>query len=127
MPYKFWKKLGITKGIQFDIQLRGAIKRNLSFNAFQREMMHRGLSFRRKDMLEDWRRAQAIERAKTASGRWDAIHFWDDFVMKEAEREGISTAKFMEEWHKTREKIQRMEELSVSEEEIWEAYRTLWH
>ena len=126
MPYTFWKRLGITKAIQFDIHLRGAIRRNLSFNAFQREMMRRGMSFRRTDMLEDWRRAQAIERAKTVSQRWDAIHFWDDFIAEGAKEKGVSTAKFFEEWKKTGEKIERMEELSVSEEEIWEAYRALW-
>jgi len=126
MPYTFWRKLGITKAIQFDIHLRGAIKRNLSFNAFQREMMRRGLSFRRADMLEDWRRAQAIERAKTISQRWDAIHFWDDFIAKRAEKEGVSTAKVMEEWKEIQDKIQTGEELTVTEEEIWEAYRELW-
>lgn len=126
MPYKFWKRLGITKAIEYDIFQRSAIKRNLSFNAFQREMMRRGLSFRRADMLEDWRRAQAIERAKTVSQRWDAIHFWDDFIAKRAEKEGVSTAKVMEEWHTIKEKTERLEELTPTEEEIWEAYRELW-
>jgi len=126
MPYTFWKRLGITKAIQFDIHLRGAIKRNLSFNTFQREMIRRGLSFRRTNMLEDWRRAQAVERAKTADNRWDAIRFWDDFIAKSAEERGITAAKFFKEWKETKEKIEKGEEISVTEEEIWEKYRKLW-
>jgi len=126
MPYQFWKRLGITKAIQFDIHLRGAIKRNLSFNTFQREMMRRGLSFRRADMLEDWRRAQAVERAKTIDNRWDAIRFWDDFIVKHAKERGQSVAEFFKEWKTVKEKIQSGEILIPSEEDIWEVYAKLW-
>jgi len=126
MPYQFWKRLGITKAVQYDIYQRWAVKHNIAFNVFQREMMRRGLSFRRADMLEDWRRAQAVERAKTMDNRWDAIRFWDDFIVKGAEERGISTAKYFREWKEVKEKIETGEELSVTDEEMWEAYRELW-
>jgi len=77
-------------------------------------------------MLEDWRRAQAVERAKTIDNRWDAIRFWDDFIVKHAKERGQSVAEFFKEWKTVKEKIQSGEILIPSEEDIWEVYAKLW-
>jgi len=122
MGYLFWKKLGITKGLEYEAQLKRYIKLGYSQRAFEREMMRRGLSYRRQDMLRDWRMAQSIEHAKTIDARHRAREWFENIIEPIRKDRGVTYRKAIEIFKEIQRKEEEFEELEPAEEEIWEHY-----
>ncbi len=122
MGYLFWRKLGITKGLEYERQLKRYIKLGYSQRAFEREMMRRGLSYRRQDMLRDWRMAQSIEHAKTIDARMKARAWFEDVIEPLRAKYDIHLDEAIEIWREIQRKAEEFEELSPEEEEIWTTF-----
>ena len=96
MAYTFWGKLGLTKGEQYLRLMEKAQKLGWSFNELQREAMREGLSYRRADMLDDWRRFSFVSRARTYEGKLTQHIFYDEVVKKLHDEEGWSWKEIKE-------------------------------
>ena len=88
MGYTFWGKLGLTKGEEYLRLMERAERLGWSFNELQRQAMERGLSYRRADMLDDWRRFTFVNRARTYEGKLTQHIFYDEVVKKLHDKEG---------------------------------------
>lgn len=88
MAYAFWGKLGLTKGEEYLRLMERAERLGWSFNELQRQAMERGLSYRRADMLDDWRRFTFVNRARTYEGKLTQHIFYDEVVKKLHDKEG---------------------------------------
>ena len=119
MGYLFWQKLGITKGLEYERQLKRYIKLGYSQRAFEREMIRRGLSYRRQDMLRDWRMAQSIEHAKTIDARMKARAWFEDVIEPLRKERKITYDKAIEIWREIQHKEEEFMELTPEEEEVW--------
>ena len=122
MGYLFWRKLGITKGLEYERQLKRYIKLGYSQRAFEQEMMRRGLSYRRQDMLRDWRIAQSIEHAKTIEARMKARAWFEDVLEPLRKERGITYDEAIKIWREIQHKQEEFEELTPEEERIWEIF-----
>ena len=122
MSYYFWKKLGITKGLEYEHELKRYIKLGYSQRAFERAMMRRGLSYRRQDMLRDWRMAQSIEHAKTIDARMKARAWFEDVIEPLRKERGITYDKAIKIWQDIQKRAEEFEELLPEEEEIWTTF-----
>jgi len=122
MGYYFWKKLGITKGLEYERELKRYIKLGYSQRAFEREMMRRGLSYRRQDMLRDWRMAQSLERARTIDARMKARAWFEDVIEPLRKERGITLEEAIQIWQDIQKRAEEFEELSPEEEEIWTTF-----
>jgi len=122
MGYLFWRKLGITKGIEYEAQLKRYIKLGYSQRAFEREMMRRGLSYRRQDMLRDWRMAQSIEHARTIDARMKARAWFEDVIEPLRAKYDIHLDKAIEIWREIQRKAEEFEEFTPDEEEVWTTF-----
>ena len=79
MTYNFYRKLGAIRGYEAEQLFQRSVRAGWSFNKLQRESMKKGLSYKRKDMQYDLRRAQATMFAKTITKREHASRFFDNF------------------------------------------------
>ena len=79
MTYNFYKRLGAIRGYEAERLFQRSVRAGWSFNKLQRESMKTGLSYKRKDMQYDLRRAQAIMFSKTMDNRIRASSFFDKF------------------------------------------------
>ncbi len=122
MGYLFWRKLGITKGVEYEAQLKRYIKLGYSQRAFEREMMRRGLSYRRQDMLRDWRMAQSIEHAKTIDARMKARAWFEDVIEPLRAKYDIHLEEAIEIWREIQRKAEEFEEFTPEEEEVWDIF-----
>jgi len=122
MGYIFWRKLGITKGLEYERELKRYIKLGYSQRAFEREMMRRGLSYRRQDMLRDWRMALSIEHARTIDARMKARAWFEDVIEPLRAKYDIHLDEAIEMWREIRRKEEEFEEFTSEEEEIWSIF-----
>jgi len=122
MGYLFWRKLGITKGLEYEMQLKRYIKLGYSQRSFEREMMRRGLSYRRQDMLRDWRMAQSIEHAKTIDARMKARAWFEDVIELLRKERKITYDKAIDVWQDIQKKAEEFEEFTPEEEEVWSIF-----
>ena len=125
MGYLFWRKLGITKGLEYERQLKRYIKLGYSQRAFEREIMRRGLSYRRQDMLRDWRMAQSIEHARSISARMKARAWFEDVLEPLRKERGITYDEAIKIWREIQRKQEEFEELTPEEEKIWEIFEAV--
>jgi len=127
MGYYFWKKLGITKGLEYERELKRYIKLGYSQRAFEREMMRRGLSYHRKHMLYDWRRAISIEHAKTIDARMKATAWFENVIEPLRDKRGITLEEAIQIWQDIQRRAEEFEELPEEEEKLWTIFeRTVY-
>lgn len=119
MGYIFWKKLGITRGLEYERQLVRYVKLGYSQRAFERFAISRKLSYRRKDMLYDWHRAQAIEHAKTITAKAKAASWYDEVLTGIQKEYNVSYTKAVNIWKDIHKKGEKFEEFTPKEEDIW--------
>jgi len=96
MAYTFWGKLGLTKGEQYLRLMEKAQKLGWSFNELQREAMRQGLSYRRADMLDDWRRFSFVSKARTYEEKLTQHIFYEEVLKKLHDEEGWSWKEIKE-------------------------------
>jgi len=121
MAYAFWKKLGLTKGQQFLYEIEKAYRQGISFNEFQRRMMSKGLSYRRADILDDWRRFSFVSRARSYDGKLTQHIFYDDVLKRLHEEEGW-TWKEIKEFLNERKQPERWTRETKVKERIYKSY-----
>ena len=119
MGYIFWKKLGITRGLEYERQLVRYIKLGYSQRAFERFAMSRKLSYKREDMLHDWWRAKAIENSKTITAKAKAASWFDKVLTGIKEKYDVSHTEAFKIWEDIHKKGEEFEEFTPKEEDIW--------
>jgi len=122
MGYIAYRKLGVIKGYQYIQEMEKAFRQGISFNEFQRRMMREGLSFRRADMLDDWRRHSFLRSARTAEGRL-TLHDWYDKVIKRLHDEAGWSWKEIREFLRDRREPERLTREIRERERLYRAYK----
>ena len=121
MAYTFWGKLGLTKGEEFLKLMERAEKLGWSFNELQGQAMERGLSYRRADMLDDWRRFTYVNRARTYEGKLTLHIFYDEVVKRLHDEEGWSW-KEIKEFLKERKEPAKWTPETKAKEKVYKSY-----
>jgi len=121
MAYTFWGKLGLTKGEKYLRLMEKAQKLGWSFNELQREVMRQGLSYRRADMLDDWRRFSFVSRARTYEGKLTQHVFYEEVVKRLHDEEGWSW-KEIKEFLNERKQPERWTPETKVKERIYKSY-----
>jgi len=121
MAYTFWGKLGLTKGEQYLRLMEKAQRLGWSFNQLQREAMREGLSYRRADMLDDWRRFSFVSRARTYSGKLTQHVFYEEVVKRLHDEEGW-TWKEIKEFLNERKDPQKWTFETKAKERVYKSY-----
>lgn len=78
--------------------------------AIESQLKREGLSYRRQNFLEDWRRAGAISRVKSGNveGTQRALEYFDKVIEPYRKQEGLSFQQALQDihkWEKNREKL----------------------
>lgn len=128
--YLYQQKKDISDAYTISGILRSFVKRDERPAAFMDELKARGLSYRKTDMLSDYRRGQAIEKALTYDAKHRAESWFDtvfepfrakhDFTSKEASR-FIQRGEYG-----LLETIEEMEEYATLEEDVWELFPDIY-
>ena len=121
MAYNFWGKLGLTKGERFLALMERGRKLGWSFNQLQKEAMREGISYRRADMLDDWRRFSFVSGAKTYSGKLTQHVFYDEVVRKLHDEEGWSW-KEIKEFLNERKRPEKWTFETKAKERVYKSY-----
>ncbi len=122
MGYIFWKKLGITRGLEYERQLIRYVKLGYSQRAFERFAISRKLSYRRENMLHDWWRAKAIENSKTITAKAKAASWFDQVLTGIKEKYDVSHTEAFKIWEDIHRKGEKFEEFTPKEEDIWSIF-----
>ena len=93
----------------FDI-IKEGWKNKQSSSAIEKQLKKEGLSYRRINFLEDWRRMGTISRAKETNilGQKRALEYFDKVIEPYRKQEGISfqqALKDIHKWEKNREEL----------------------
>lgn len=96
MGYIFEKKAQFGQVVYTGRLFRKAIREDMSFNAYQRDMINRNLSYRRLDMLADWNRGKAIEKAKTTNAYYRAVNWYDGIALPTMKKKELTPTEFWE-------------------------------
>jgi len=121
MAYTFWGKLGLTKGEEFLRLMERAERLGWSFNELQRQAMERGLSYRRADMLDDWRRFTFVNRARTYEGKLTQHIFYDEVIKKLHDERGWTWKEIKEFLNERKQPAEWTPETKVKEK-IYKSY-----
>jgi len=122
MSYKFWKGFGATKGYNAEELIHNAINQDWSYNHYEREAMRVNLSYNRANMQYDFRRAQAIEKARSGEAKGRALQYFDEIYEPLRERKGWNSAQTTAFLAKgKRGELETLDEQEEFEEE-WEKY-----
>jgi len=78
--------------------------------AIESQLKREGLSYRRQNFLEDWRRAGAISRVKSGNveGTQRALEYFDKVIEPYRKQEGLNFQQALRDihkWEKNREKL----------------------
>jgi len=121
MGYIFWRKLGLTKGWEYKQLLDKAYRLGWSFNELQRQAMREGLSYRRADMLDDYRRYSYVEQARTYTTKLRLHTFYDEVVKKLHDEEKWSW-KEISEFLKERKEPAKWTPETKAKEKVYKSY-----
>jgi len=121
MAYTFWGKLGLTKGEKYLRLMEKGQKLGWSFNELQREAMRQGLSYRRADMLDDWRHFSFVSRARTYEGKLTQHVFYEKVVKRLHDEQGLSW-KEIKEFLNERKQPERWTPETKVKERIYKSY-----
>jgi len=78
VPYIFSPKFTVTQRYESESLLHEAITSDWSFNKLQRLAKSKNLSYRRKNMQYDFRRAQSMEKAKSGDAKERAVKWFEE-------------------------------------------------
>lgn len=93
MTFKFYAKFGALKGYETERVFERGIKAKWSFEKLKKECKRGGMSYRKKDMLYDYRRSKATFYAKTMTSRIDSLTFFDNFYEPTRDRHKWSSSE----------------------------------
>ena len=122
MLYNAYRKLGAIKGYQYIQEMEKAFRQGISFNEFQRRMMREGLSFRRAEMLDDWRRHSFVRSARTYEGRLNLHTLYEKVLKRLHDEEGWSWKQIKEFMRKRQIPTEWTSEIK-RKERIYRAYK----
>lgn len=123
MGYNLWHK-GIAKGVQIEDRLGIAIRGGFTAESYMNDLKAKGLSYRKREMLYDYRRASVIEQSKSMDAKFKATDFFDSVLEPLRVSKGLTQDKAMDKWHGIQAKMEELEELEEDEEEVWAEYES---
>lgn len=80
MGYNFFQKFPIMKALESERLVKRAIKLKWGGERYYQESRSAGLSFRKQDVLYDYRRAAAIEQSKSLTAKGKAAAWFDTIL-----------------------------------------------
>lgn len=125
MGYLYWHQ-GIEKGGQIGAIMNYAARKGLSATWMTEELKRKNLSYRRADMLYDFRRTSIVGRAKSLEAMQKANDFFENIIEKIRKDRHTDLKEAIEIWERIRQKHIELEEMTEEEEEIWDIYESLW-
>lgn len=126
MGYNFWDRFGIMKGIEAQSLLERAVRLNWGGEKYYHETLSAGLSFRKQDVLFDYRRGSVIEPSKTLTGKAKADTWFDQVLEPMRATNSWTQAQAIDAWKEMERKMEEMEEFDEGEEAWWKEYEGLW-
>jgi len=126
MGYNFFQKFPIMKALEAERLIKRAIKLKWGGERYYQESRSAGLSFRKQDVLYDYRRASTIEQSRslTAKGKAEA---WFENVLEGIRKEkGLTQKGALDVWSEMKRKQEELEGFTEEEEGWWEVYESLW-
>lgn len=94
MGYNYWEKGTFNQAIYTGQLFKKYAREGRSFNWLQRDMMRRGISYKRLDMLADWNRARAIEVSKSRDAYARAERWYDHIALPNMKRKELTPTEF---------------------------------
>lgn len=88
-------------------------------------LQEEGLGYRRQNMLDDYRRAQAIENTRTPEARINAEKWYEDVIEPTRTKYGLTGSEMSEIWNKLKTGEEIPDEYEVIAEEIEEKYEEM--
>lgn len=125
MGYNYWKQ-GISKGGQIGAVMSYAAKHQLSSTWTTNKLTRMGLTYRRQDMLYDFRRTGVIGLAKTLTAHNKAEDFFENIIEKIRKEHNTDLEGAFKRWEELKRKRRELEVLSKEEDEMWDIYEGLW-
>lgn len=128
--YIYQQKKDISDAYSISGILRSFIKRDARPAEFMNELKGRGLSYRKEDMLADYRRGFAIEKSKTYDAKFRAEQWFDTVFEPFRAKHGYTSKEASDVLHRGEygllETIEEMEEYDELEEHVWELFPDLY-
>lgn len=125
MGYKYWHK-GITWGGQVGAVMSYGVKHRLTSAWALRELDKKGLTYRRQDMLYDYRRTEVIGLSKTLVAHYKAEDFFENVIERLRVDKKTTQKGAFKIWEELRRKQEELEEFTPEELEWWSTYEELW-
>lgn len=130
MGYIYEKKVQFAQVVYTGKLFKAAIDKDMSFNAFQRSMQDRNLSYKRLDMLADWNRAKVVEKSRGVIGRARLTTWYDNVALPTMKERKITPSQFFgptidkdpSDFEDSEEYLAWLEWLDQNEEEEKERY-----
>jgi len=126
MGYNFFGKFPIMKALEAERLVIRAVKLNWGGERYYKETVRVGLSFRKQDVLYDYRRALSIEHAKTITGRANAAAWFDNVLEAIRKEKGLTQKEAVSIWEEMVRKQEELEEYDEEEEEWWKLYESMF-
>jgi hypothetical protein len=130
MGYIFEKKIQFAQQVYTGRLFAQAIRKDMSFNAFQRDMQDKHLSYKRLDMLADWNRFKAVESGKTYKAQVRAVKWYDGIALPNMKKRGLTPTEFFGWLKKGKgdmfDTLEEMEEWLEYEEEVEDEFEEIY-
>ena len=126
MGYNFFQKFPIMKALEAERLVKRAIKLKWGGERYYQETRNVGLSFRKKDVLYDFRRASVIEKSRSLTAKGKAEAWFENVLERLRSKKGLTQKQAMDVWAEMKRKQEELEGFTEEEEGWWEVYESLW-
>ena len=123
--YNLWNK-GIAKGIQIERRLEISVRGGFTAEHYMSDLKAKGLSYRKSEMLYDFRRGSVIEPSRTMDAKFKATDFFESVLEPIRIEKKTTQSKTLAMWEEIKRKMDELEELDEDEEDMWEKYEGLF-
>jgi len=126
MGYNFFQKFPIMKALESERLVQRAIKLKWGGERYYQETRNAGLSFRKQDVLYDYRRASTIEQSRSLTAKGKAESWFENVLERIRDEKGLTQKQAMDVWSEMKRKQEELEAFTEEEEEYWKSYEGLW-
>jgi len=126
MGYNFFQKFPIMKALEAERLVQRAIKLKWGGERYYQESRNAGLSFRKQDVLYDYRRASTIEQSRSLTAKGKAESWFENVLEGIRKEKGLTQKQALGVWSEMKRKQEELEGFTEEEEGWWDIYESLW-
>jgi len=148
MGYNFFQKFPIMKGLEAEHLLQRFTRQSAKWTGQQayrkglgipyetrnpfgaeqyyKETQRSGLSFRKQDVLYDYRRASTIEHSLSLTAKGNAEAWFESVLERIRSEKGLTQKQAIDVWSEMKRKQEELEGFTEEEGEYWKIYEGLW-